>query len=167
MGDGRIQAESTVTINVPAGVSEGSYMTLRGEGNAGLRGGSAGDMLVVFQEIAHEYFKREGDDIVFELYVSYPDVVLGAECDVPTLSGRARLKIDPGTQPGKLLRMREKGVQHLNRHGAGDQLVRINIIVPKKINVKERELLKEMQEMPNISPKSTEDGSGFFKRFGL
>jgi molecular chaperone DnaJ len=167
MGDGRMQDESTVTINVPAGVSEGSYMTLRGEGNSGLRGGSAGDMLVVFQEIPHEYFKREGDDIIFDLFVSFPDIVLGAECDVPTLSGRARLKIEPGTQPGKMLRMREKGVQHLNRHGAGDQLVRINVIVPKKINVRERELLKEMQEMPNINPKTSEENGGFFKKFGL
>jgi molecular chaperone DnaJ len=101
------------------------------------------------------------------LFVSFPEVVLGAECDVPTLSGRARLKIEPGTQPGKMLRMREKGVQHLNRHGAGDQLVRINVIVPKKINGRERELLKEMQEMPNINPKTTDEGSGFFKKFGL
>ncbi len=166
-GDGRAQDESTVAINVPAGVSEGSYMTMRGEGNAGLRGGAPGDMLVVFQEIPHEYFKREGDDIIFDLFVSFPDVVLGAECDVPTLNGRARLKIESGTQPGKLLRMRDKGVQHLNKHGAGDQLVRVNVIVPKKINSKERELLKQIQETPNINPKSGEGENSFFKRFGI
>ena len=165
MGDGRVQDEVTVKINVPAGVMEGSYMTLRGEGNMGQRKGTPGDIIVIFQETPHEYFRREGDDIVYELYVSFPDIVLGAEYDVPTLSGKARLKIDAGTQPGKLLRMREKGVQHLNKHGAGDQLVRINVIVPKKTNSKEKELLKELQNLPNINPKIEAGDGGFFKKF--
>lgn len=164
-GSGRVQDEATVKINVPAGVSEGSYMTLRGEGNAGQRTGAPGDIIVIFQEVPHEYFKREGDDILYELYVSFPDIVLGAEYEVPTLAGKARLKIDAGTQPGKLLRMREKGVQHLNRHGAGDELVRINVIVPKKVNAKEKEILKELLNQPNINPNRSTDDSGFFNRF--
>ncbi|MCE1190362.1 MAG: molecular chaperone DnaJ [Ignavibacteria bacterium] len=166
-GDGRVNDEETIKVNVPAGVSEGSYMTLRGEGNAGLRGGTPGDIILVFQEIPHEYFKREGDDVLFDLFVSFPDIVLGAEYDVPTLTGKARLKIEAGTQPGKLLRMREKGIQHLNKHGAGDQLVRINVIVPKKIDSKEREMLKELQKMPNINPKQNAENGGFFKNFGF
>jgi molecular chaperone DnaJ len=167
MGDGRIQEEETVKIEVPAGVSDGNYMTLRGEGNSGLRGGQAGDIIVVFQEQQHEYFVREGDDIVYDLFISFPDIVLGTEVEVPTLTGKARLKIDPGTQHGKLLRMREKGIQHLNQHGAGDQLVRINIFVPKKINNKERELLKELSDSPNIKGSVSTEDKGFFKRFGL
>jgi len=87
--------------------------------------------------------------------------------EVPTLNGKAKLKIDGGTQPGKLLRMREKGIQHLNQHGAGDQLVRVNIAVPKKISAKERELLKELLDMPNIKLSSGSDDKNFFKRFGL
>jgi len=166
-GDGRKQEEVTIKIDVPAGVADGNYMTLRGQGNSGLRGGPAGDIIVVFQETAHDYFKREGDDILYDLFISFPEIVLGTEVEVPTLNGKAKLKIDGGTQPGKLLRMREKGIQHLNQHGAGDQLVRVNIFVPKKISVKERELLRELLDMPNIKINSGSDDKNFFKRFGL
>ena len=167
VGDGRKLEEVTIKIDVPAGVSDGNYMTLRGQGNSGLRGGPAGDIIVVFQEIPHDYFKREGDDILYDLFISFPEIVLGTEVEVPTLNGKAKLKIDGGTQPGKLLRMREKGIQHLNQHGAGDQLVRVNIFVPKKISVKEREMLKELLDMPNIKISSGNDDKNFFKRFGL
>jgi molecular chaperone DnaJ len=166
-GDGRVQDEVTIKINVPAGVHEGSYLTMRGEGNAGLRGGQNGDIIVIFQEERHQYFVREGDDVIFDLYLSYPDAVLGTEVEVPTLTGRAKLKIEGGIQPGKLLKMREKGIQHLNRHGAGDELVRINVDIPKKINAKERELLKELANMPNIKTPSGGDEKNFFKKFGL
>jgi molecular chaperone DnaJ len=165
MGDGRYQNEVSVKIEVPAGVHEGSYMTLRGEGNAGKRNGISGDLIVIFHEIPHPYFVREEDDIVYELFISYPDAVLGIDVDVPTLNGKARLRIDPGTQPGKLLKMRDKGIKHLNQSGAGDQLVRINIDVPKKVNAKEKELLKTLQEMPNIKEPASKDENNFFKRF--
>lgn len=166
-GDGRVSEEVTVKINVPAGVTESSYMTLRGEGNQGLRGGNAGDIIVVFQEEKHEYFTREGDDVMYDLYVSYPEIVLGTEVDVPTLTGKARLKIEAGTQPGKLLRMREKGILHLNSHGAGDQLVRVNILVPKKINSKEKEVLKQLADLPNMKTSQMSDDKKFFKKFGF
>ncbi len=149
-GDGRIQDENTIKINVPAGVHDSSYMTLRGEGNAGKNGGQAGDIIVIFKEIEHEFFVRDGDNIIYDLYISYPEAVLGTEVEVPTLNGRAKLKIESGTQPGKFLKMREKGIQHLNSHGAGDQLVKINIHIPKNVNTKEKEILKELQKMPNI-----------------
>jgi molecular chaperone DnaJ len=125
-------------------------MTLRGEGNAGKRNGPAGNIIVVFEELPHEFFVRDGDNIIYELFLSFPEAVLGTEVDIPTLNSKAKLKIDAGTQPGKFLKMREKGIQHLNRHGAGDQLVKINIFVPGKINSKEKDLLKELAEMPNI-----------------
>jgi molecular chaperone DnaJ len=149
-GDGRTHGETTIKINVPAGVFDGSYMTLRGEGNAGKNGGQAGDIVVVFEEQKHEYFVRDGDNIIYDLFLSFPEAVMGTEVEVPTLNGKAKLKIDSGTQPGKYLKMREKGIQHLNSHGAGDQLVRVNIHVPKNINSKEKELLKELLKMPNI-----------------
>jgi molecular chaperone DnaJ len=149
-GDGRVYGETTIKINVPAGVTEGSYMTLRGEGNAGKRNGYAGNIIVIFEEIPHKFFVRNGDDIIYELFLSYPEIVLGTEVEVPTLNGKAKLKIEPGTQPGKFLKMREKGVQHLHHHGAGDELVRINVHVPVKVNSKEKDLLKELSDMPNI-----------------
>ncbi|QQS37665.1 MAG: molecular chaperone DnaJ [Ignavibacteriales bacterium] len=167
MGDGRIQDEVTIKIDVPGGVHEGSYMTMRGEGNVGKRGGNPGDIIVVFQEIPHEYFVREGDDIIYDLFITYPDAVLGAEVDVPTLTGKARLKIDSGTQPGKLLKMRDKGIKHLNQSGMGDEIVRINISVPKKINSKEKELLKQLASSPNFKLASEGDDKSFFKRFGF
>ncbi len=149
-GDGRVSGETTVRINVPAGVTDNSYMTLRGEGNSGKNGGPAGDIIVIFKELPHEYFLRDGDNVVYELFLSYPEAVMGAEVEVPTLNGRAKLKIEAGSQPGKYLKMREKGIQHLNSPGAGDQLVKINIYVPKNISNKERDMLKELQKMPSI-----------------
>jgi molecular chaperone DnaJ len=167
MGDGRMNEEVTVKINVPAGVHEGSYMTMRGEGNSGKRGGPSGDIIVIFQETPHEFFRREEDDIVYDLFISYPEAVLGADVDVPTLNGKARLRIDPGTPSGKHLRMRDKGIKHLNSSGFGDQIVRVNIDIPRKVNSKEKELLKELSEMPNIKGNPTADEKSFFKRFGL
>ena len=149
-GDGRIQGEQTIKINVPAGVMDNSYMTLRNEGHAGKNGGPSGDIIVIFEEIPHEFFIRDGDNIVYDLNISFPEAVLGTEVEIPTLNGRAKLKIESGIQHGKFLKMRDKGIQHLNSHGAGDQLVRVNIHVPKKVSSKEKEMLKELQKMPNI-----------------
>ncbi|MBK8945088.1 MAG: molecular chaperone DnaJ [Ignavibacteriae bacterium] len=149
-GDGRVYEETKIKVNVPAGVTNNSYMTMRGEGNAGKNGGPAGDIIVVFQEIEHEHFLRDGDDLIYDLFLSFPDIVMGTSIEIPTINGRASLKIEPGTQPGKFLKMRGKGIPHLNQHGSGDQLVRINIHVPEKINSKEKELLKELGKMPNI-----------------
>ncbi len=166
MGDGRVQDETTLKVEVPAGVHENSYMTIRGEGNIGKRGGQPGDIIVVFHEVEHEYFIRDNDDIIYDLLISYPEAALGSEVEVPTLTGKAKLKIDPGTQPGKLLKMRDKGIKHLNHSGIGDQIVRINIQVPKKVTPKERELLKELLDMPNIKP-SGKMGKNFFSKFGF
>jgi len=167
MGDGRVNDDVTVSINVPAGVHEGSYMTMRGEGNSGKRGGQPGDIIVIFQEIPHEYFTRDGDDIVYDLFISYPNAVLGVDVEVPTLNGKARLKIDPGTTHGKLLKMRDKGIRHLNHSGSGDQLVRVNIDIPKKLNSKEKELLKELSELPSFKKAGHADEKNFFKKFSF
>ena len=125
-------------------------MTMRGEGNAGKNGGPGGDIIVVFTEIPHEYFVRDGDNVIYVLYISYPEAVLGTDVEIPTLNGRAKLKIEAGIEPGKYLKMRDKGIKHLNRHGAGDQLVKVNIYVPKKVSSKEKTLLKELQQQANI-----------------
>jgi len=163
-GDGRVKDEVTIKINVPAGVHEGSYMTLRNQGNAGKRNGRAGDIIVVFHEEPHKYFFREEDDIFYDLHISYPTAVLGDEVEVPTLNGIAKLKIDSGTNAGKLLKMRNKGIKHLNSSGSGDQYVRINIDVPKKINSIEKDLLKELSTSQNIKEIPGKDEHNFFKR---
>lgn len=149
-GEGRVYDDATVRVNVPAGVSDNSYMSLRGEGNAGKNGGPAGDLIAIFKELEHDFFERDGDNVIYDLFISYPEAVLGTDVEVPTLNGRAKLKIEQGIESGKFLKMREKGIQHLNSHGAGDQLVRVNIHVPKKITSKEKELLETLQKQTNI-----------------
>ncbi len=151
-GEGRIMGEETIKINVPAGVSDNSYMTLRGKGGAGKNGGQPGDIIVIFKELEHQYFIREGDDLIYELELSFPDVVLGTSVEIPTITGRAKLKIEAGTQPGKFLKMKGKGIKHLNSHGYGDQLVKLNVHVPKKITHTEKKLLEQLNTMPNIKP---------------
>lgn len=155
-GEGREQGESTIKINVPAGVSEGNYMTLQGQGNAGRRGGHAGDVIVEFNEEKHDSFIRNGDDIIYNALISYPDAVLGADIEVPTLSGKAKIKIDAGTMPGKMLRMKDKGIPHLNAYGRGDQLIQVQIWVPHKVNSDEKELLKELSDCEHINPTEEE-----------
>jgi molecular chaperone DnaJ len=139
---------------------------LRGEGNAGKRGGEPGAIIVVFEELPHKDFVREEDDIIYNLFITYPQAALGAEVDVPTLNSKAVLKIDAGTQSGKFLKMRGKGIRHLNSSGAGNQIVKINVAVPHKMNSKEKELLKQLSEMPNIKDSSKAEEKNFFKRFG-
>lgn len=166
-GDGRVQDEATINIEVPAGVQDGNYMTLRGEGNSGKRGGHAGDIIVVFQEMQHENFIRENDDIIYNLFITFPQAALGDEVGVPTLTGKAMLKIEPGTQPGKMLKMKGKGIRHLNYSGSGDQIVRVNIAIPQKLNSKEKEIIKQLSEMPNIKNSSENEKKNFFSKFGI
>jgi len=142
-------------------------MTIRGEGNAGKRGGHAGDIIVIFQEIAHENFIREKDDVVYNLFITFPQAALGDEVEVPTITGKAMLKIDPGTQPGKMLKMKGKGIKHLNYSGSGDQIVRVNVAVPHKLNSKEKDLIKQLSNMPNVKSSSEGEKNNFFSKFGL
>lgn len=166
-GDGRIDAETMIKIDVPAGVEEGNYMTMRGEGNAGKRGGQSGDIIAVFQELPHEQFIRDKDDIIFNLFITFPQAALGADIEVPTLTGKAMLKIDSGTQPGKLLKMKGKGIRHLNYSGSGDQIVKINVAIPQKLNSKEKDLIKQLAEMPNVKTSSENEKNSFFSKFSL
>ena len=155
-GEGRLSGESTIKVTVPAGVSEGNYIPLQGQGNAGRRGGQAGDLIVVIEEEKHPYFQRNGDDIIYDLIISFPQAVLGSDVEVPTLNGKARLTIDPATPSGRMLRMRERGIPHLNSYGSGDQLVRVNIWVPRHLTPREKELLKELAKSEHISPTEEE-----------
>jgi molecular chaperone DnaJ len=163
-GDGRVQGEKTIKVSVPAGVSEGNYIPLRGQGNAGRKGGPAGDLIVYIREQEHEDFIRQEDDVLYNLVISFSEAVLGTEVEVPTLNGRAKLKIEPATPAGQILRMRDKGIPHLNSKGRGDQLVRIHVYVPRKVSGRERELLEEMSTLDAFRPSDKDERKSFFGR---
>jgi molecular chaperone DnaJ len=165
-GEGIKQGEVTVKVTVPAGVQDGNYLTLRGQGNAGPRGGASGDLIVIIEEKAHELFKRNGDDVIYDLAVGYPDMVLGTKIDVPTLDGTLKLTIPSATQPNTMLRIAGKGIGHLKGGGAGDQYVRVNVYVPKDLSGKEKEQLKELRKSPGItpSPGDQEDEKSIFEK---
>lgn len=149
-GEGRLQEESTLKVKIPAGVNDGNYLTLQNQGHVGRRGGAAGDALVVIQELEHEVFIRDGDDVILDLDLTFPQAALGGEIQVPTLSGQALLKIQSGTKAGQILRMRDKGIQHLNRNSKGDQLVRINIVTPTKLTKEEKALIEKLSGMEHF-----------------
>lgn len=165
-GEGKVQEEATVSVDIPAGVSTGNYLTIRGEGNAGRRGGPSGDLIVVVEELSHELFQRQGDDIIYELELSIPEAVLGGEIEVPTLTGKARLKLEPGLSPGKILRMKGKGLPNLNTKKNGDQLIVVNIYIPSKISAHERELIQSLMNSPNFKPtQRTKKSKNIFDHF--
>ncbi len=162
-GEGRVKGEETVKVKIPSGVAKGNYLTLRGQGNAGLRGGPAGDLLVIIDELEHEHFERRDNDIYYPLAISFPDAVLGMDVEVPTLKGKAKLKIDPGTAPGKLLRMREKGIKALNSNHVGDQFVQVNVFVPPSISSSEKEMMEKLKGSDNFNPQSAQNKGIFDK----
>ena len=161
-GDGRVKAENSISVDIPAGVATGNYITLRGEGHVGPRGGPSGDAIIIIEEEEHPHFERHGDDILYDLYLSFSQVALGDEVEVPTLNGKARLTIASGTQSGKILRMRGKGIQHLNHHGKGDQLVRVMVWTPTKLSEKEKELFYQLSESDALMPPKGD--KGFFRK---
>jgi molecular chaperone DnaJ len=165
-GEGIKQGEVTVKITVPAGVQDGNYLTLRGQGNAGPRGGVSGDLIVIIEEKQHEIFKRNGDDVIYDLAVGFPDLVMGTKIDVPTLEGAVKLTIPPSTQPNTMLRIPGKGIGHLKGGGSGDQLVRVNVYIPKDLSHQDRELLKELKKSTGITPdiQQEHNDKSFFKR---
>ena len=165
-GEGRLKDEDTIPIAVPPGVMEGNYITMRGSGNAGVRGGPPGDLRVEIEEVPHEHFVREGLDIFHDAYISFPDAALGTEIEVPTLKGRARLQVDPGVQSGKLLRMRERGLPELNGTRRGDQMVRLNVWTPRKLTEEEKRVLEKMRTSPSFIPAPDRDGErkSFFSK---
>ncbi len=151
-GEGRIRGESNVKVNIPAGVSSGNYMTIDGMGNMAAHGGEPGDLLAVFNEKEHDYFVRNGDHLVCELSISFTTAALGGTVSVRTIDGEQQLKIPSGTQPGKVLKLKGKGVPHLNRHGRGDQLVHLVVWVPTRLSSDEKELLSRLSEQENMTP---------------
>jgi molecular chaperone DnaJ len=152
-------------VNVPAGVADGNYIPLRGQGNAGQRGGPPGDLIVMIEEEPHGVFTRHGEDVLLDLLVTIPEAILGAEVEVPTLTGRARLKIEAGTQSGRLLRMRGKGIPSLNGRGTGDQIVRVNVWIPAKLSKDEKNRVVSFSESASFKPPEGETSAHSDKSF--
>jgi molecular chaperone DnaJ len=165
-GNGRVQKEEKITVNIPAGVESGNYIPLRNRGNAGFRGGDFGDLIVVIDEKEHDQFERSGNDILYKLRISYPDAALGTEVEIPTIFGNEFVKIDAGTQPGSVITLRDKGIPYLNSYKKGDQKILINVYVPKKLSTNEKSMLKELAESENICPlkKDQKKEKDFFEK---
>ena len=156
-GKGLLRDSASVEFEIPPGISGGNYMTQRGEGNKGLNGTPAGDLIIYFEEVEHSLYVRDNNDIFLEAFVSYPIAVFGGQIEVPTLAGKVRLKVPAGIRPGQMLRLRNKGLPEINSHRIGDLFVRINIHVPKNISKKAKDLIKGLE--PELNEKSD------FKRY--
>ena len=143
-GSGFQKQKRRISVKVPAGVDDGNGIKLRGEGDAGSRGGSPGNLYVVLAVAGHDYFLREGDDIVYELPVNFAEAALGIEVEVPTLYGKSQLKIPAGSQTGKVFRLKDRGIAHLKSSGHGDQLVRLRVVTPESLNKEQRQLFEEL-----------------------
>jgi len=163
-GDGRQYAEELVDIEIPAGVAEGMQLSMRGKGNAGKSGGPAGDLLIVIEEKSDDRFIRDGNNIIYDLFMNFADAALGTSVEVPTLSGTVKIKVPPGTQAGKIFRLKNKGLPEVQGYRTGDQLININIWTPKQLNAEEKELLEKMKELPNFKPSPGKAEKGFFER---
>ena len=163
-GDGVVRSEIVIPINIPAGVEEGMQLQVSGMGNAGARKGVNGDLLVVIEEKEHEFLKREGQHLHYDLFISFVDAVLGSCPVVTTLDGKVKIKVEPGTQGGKLLRLRGKGLPSVNAYGIGDLLINVNIWTPQKISNDEKKILEQLQDSENFKPNPTSKDKGFFDR---
>jgi len=162
-GEGVVRKDVQVSFNIPAGVADGMTLTVRGKGNAPRHGGEPGDLLVMIEEIKHPELIRDGNDLIYNLMLDIPTATLGGSVEVPTITGRARLKIDPGTQPGKVLRMRGKGLPSTEGYGTGDELINIMVYIPENLSEAERSAISSLKASPNVTPSNAEKHRLFSK----
>jgi molecular chaperone DnaJ len=163
-GEGIVQAEEVIPLSIPAGLSQGMQLSVAGKGNAARRGGVNGDLIVMIDEEPHDELIRQGKDLIYNLFISVPDAVLGTSVEVPTIDGKVRIKIDPGTQGGKILRLRGKGLPDVNGYGKGDLLVNVNVWIPKHLSKEEHKIMEQYRTSPTFTPKPDADDKGFFER---
>lgn len=163
-GEGRLEGESSVNVTIPAGVRTGNYLTVTGKGHAGRRGGPAGDVRVEIIEEDHKVFVRDADDVHLHLTISVPQATLGAEVEVPTLEGSSMVTIEPGTQPSELLRMKGKGIPHLQSRGRGDQIIHIQVFIPTSLTSSEKKQLEDLQNSQNFVPPDQREHRSFFEK---
>ena len=163
-GKGVERGEAVIPIDIPAGVEDGMQLQVSGQGNIGSRGGVAGDLLVVIEEKKHEHFQREGQNLHYDLFVNFAEVTLGTQIVVPTLKGKVKIKLEEGTQSGKLLRLRGQGLPSVNSYGSGDIIVNVNVWTPQKLSSDEKKILETLKESDNFRPSPGKKDKGFFER---
>ena len=161
---GMLVQEDTVSIQIPAGVEDGMQLKVGGKGNDAPGNGVPGDLIVAIETLEHETLKREGDNLHYDLYISLSDAVLGTSKDIDTVSGKARIKLEPGLQSGKILRLRGKGIKSINGYGAGDLLVHVNVWTPKELNKEQKAFFEKMQGDENFEPKPEKSDKSFFEK---
>lgn len=163
-GDGVTLEEEVLSINIPAGVADGMQLSMSGKGNFPPGGGVPGDLLIVIEEEESGVLHREGNNVVYDLYINFVDAVLGTSVEIPTITGKAKIKIEPGTQSGKILRLRGKGIKDLNGYATGDQLVHVNVWTPKQVSAEEKKALEVLRESSNFTPNPGKGEKGFFEK---
>lgn len=163
-GEGRVYGEETVNIDIPAGVQEGMQLSMSGKGNAGERGGPPGDLIILIEEETHPHLQRDGLNVVFDLHISFTDVVFGTQVEVPTIDGKAKIKIPAGTQSGKIFRLKGKGFPSVNSYERGDQLIHVNVWTPQHISAEEKAALEKLHASPNFKPQPAKGEKSFFER---
>ncbi len=163
-GNGIVKGEEVVTINIPAGVEDGMQLSVSGKGNAAVRGGVNGDMIVVIDEVPDKDLKRDGNNLLYDHYISFPDAVLGTTIEIPTVDGKAKVKIPAGTQAGKVFRLRGKGLPSVEYHGTGDLLVNINVWTPQKLSDESTEIMEKLQKSEDFIPNPTSKDKSLFDK---
>jgi molecular chaperone DnaJ len=163
-GEGIVKGEEVVSFNIPAGVAEGMQLNVSGKGNAARRGGINGDLHVLIEEKKHAELIRDGNDLLYHLFLSFPQASLGTTVEIPTVEGKVKIRIEPGTQPGKILRLRSKGLPEVNGYGRGDLLVSVNVWVPKTLTKEEQKIIEKFNDSQNFEPQPDNSEKGFFER---
>ena len=163
-GEGRMFGEEMINIEIPAGVQEGMQLSMSGKGNAGERGGYPGDLIIQIEEEQHPELQRDGLNVAYDLYISFPDVVFGTEVEVPTITGRVKVKIPAGTQSGKILRLKGKGFPEVQGYSKGDQMIYVNVWTPQHISSEEKSALEKLNHSDNFKPKPDKKDKSFFDR---
>lgn len=163
-GEGVVRGEEVISVKIPAGVYEGLQLSVSGKGNAARRGGINGDLLVLIEEKEHKELVRDGNDLLYNLFISIPDAILGATAEIPTLSGRVKVTIEKGTQSGKILRLRRKGLPDIQGYGTGDLLIKVNVFIPKQVSKEEEKILTILEKSPNFDTAHAEPEESFFKK---
>lgn len=163
-GEGIVREDEVININIPAGVMEGMQLSMSGKGNAARRGGVNGDLLVLVEEEAHPELIRDENDLIYNLLLTVPQAILGGSVEVPTVDGKVKVTVAAGTQPGKVLRLRGKGLPSVNRYGTGDLLVNIGVYIPENLNKEEKNLVEKLEKSDNVKPNSSAS-KDFFSRF--
>ena len=163
-GEGRVYGEDAISIEIPPGVQEGMQLNLSAKGNAGERGGAPGDLIILIEEEPHKELQRDGMNVAYDLHISFTDAVFGTQLEVPTIDGRAKIKIPAGTQSGKIFRLKGKGFPAVNSYQKGDQLIHVNVWTPQHVNAEEKTMLEKMSHSPNFKPNPDKSDKSFLDK---